>query len=229
MGIMDDNIAFSPGYIEDLPEVKFSVDELYDLSKQNYPELNMVLLQKRIGKLNVELQKASNYPTIDITAALGFENRNLQGASAFEENLQSNNWSPTAHAGFTAALPIYSGGAISGKIDSAVSQYNSIVYQERKLKVKVKGMIRSSFQEMSELKKQREMSLLMVDNARKHLKLTQRYYETGVGSQLEIRDAELSVLDAELTLIKTKYGYMITLANLSNLVGLGEKYLCSKK
>lgn len=229
MGIMDDNIAFSPGYIEDLPEVKFSVDELYDLSKQNYPELNMVLLQKRIGKLNVELQKASNYPTIDITAALGFENRNLQGAGAFEENLQSNNWSPTAHAGFTAAFPIYSGGAISGKIDSAVSQYNSIVYQERKLKVKVKGMIRSSFQEMSELKKQREMSLLMVDNARKHLKLTQRYYETGVGSQLEIRDAELSVLDAELTLIKTKYGYMITLANLSNLVGLGEKYLCSKK
>jgi len=30
-------------------------------------------------------------------------------------------------------------------------------------------------------------------------------------------------------LIKTKYGYMISLANLSNLVGLGEKYLCSKK
>lgn len=229
MGIVEETIEFNPVKVTDLPELKYTVNELYNFSLNNYTEIKMVKLKKDIGKLNIAVQQAAHYPSVDIQAAFGYENQQLQGVGNFSENLNGSNWSPTFHAGFVASMPIYSGGAVSSNVDNAVAQYNSVLYEERKLNVKVKNLIRTRYNEMQEFKKQADMSILMTGNANKHLILTQKYYETGTATQLEIRDAELSVLNAQLSLIKARYGYFIALADLSNIVGLGENYLCSKK
>ena len=111
----------------------------------------------------------------------------------------------------------------------AVSGYNVTLYYEKKVRLNIRSMIRSSFQHLNELIKQINMSKLMVLNAKKHMRLSQRYYETGVGSQHHVRNAELSVLNAELDAIKARYQYFITLSNLSNIVGLKEENLCQRK
>lgn len=229
MGLIEDTIDFVPSAVQTLPDLKYSIDELYNLSLYNYTELKMVKHKKDLGKINISIQKASHYPTVDIAAAFGFENKTLQGYKSFEENFQGDNWSPTVHAGFTASMPIYSGGAISSKVDDSISLYNAILYEEKKLQIKVKNLIRSSYQSMIELKKQSVMSRLMLENAKKHLILSQRYYETGSGTQFDIRDAELSVLNSEMSLLKAQFGYLISLSELSYIVGLGEDYICLKK
>jgi len=228
MGILDDNIEFSPIIMQQFPELRYSVNELYDLAQANSIDIRSVNMKKDLSKLNIELQKSSRYPRVDIQAAFGFENRDLQSKEERESAIRGNNWEPTFHAGFTASMPVFSGGAISGKVDRAVAEYNTVLYDEKKLQLNVKSVIRTSYHLMVELTKQVSMSRLMVDNAEKHMALTQRYYESGVSTQLEVRDAELALLNAQLASVKAQYDYMITLAELSHIVGLSEEQICKK-
>ena len=95
--------------------------------------------------------------------------------------------------------------------------------------INMRSLLKSYYQEMVVLKRQLEIARLSITNAENHLKLAQKSYDNGLGSQLEMQDAELSVLNAQMSFIKAKYEYMIALANLSHVVGLGEDKICLKK
>ncbi|HPA72380.1 MAG TPA: TolC family protein, partial [Spirochaetota bacterium] len=228
MGILDDNIEFSPVIMQEFPEIRFTINELYNLAQANSVEMRSAVMKKELGKLNIAMQKSSRYPRVDVQAAFGFENRNVQDRAGLEEGARGNNWDPTFHAGFTASVPIYSGGAISGRVDRAMAEYNTTLYDEKKLHLTVKSAIRANYHFMIELTKQVSMSKLMVGNAEKHMTLTQRYYESGVSTQLDVRDAELSLLNSQLASVKAQYDYMTTLAELSHIVGVKEEFLCKR-
>lgn len=229
MGIMDENIGVYPAVIDKMPQVRFSLKEIYSLAENYYPEMRIARYTRDLNKLNISVEKAAHLPTVDILGSVGFENRNLQYGSNLGENFTGENWNPTLHAGLKARLPIYSGGGISAKIDAAVAEYNRSVYQERVVLINMKTLIRNHFQTMFELLKQIEISRLMKESANKHLMLAQKSYENGIGSQLDMQDAEMAVLNADLSYLKAKYDYLTALANLANLVGLGEEYICQKQ
>lgn len=226
MGIIDETIEFAPMVDQKYWEVKYSLDELYNFAQQNSFEIKIVMLRKVVSKMNIELQKASRHPRVDVQAAFGFENRDLQNRDAIKEGLMGNNWSPTFHAGFTASMPVYSGGAISARIDRSLAEYNALLYEERKINLNIKSQIRSNYHLLIELTKQLQNSELMVQNAEKHLKLTQHFYERGQSTQMDVSNAELSLLGAQLSLVRTKYDYLITKAELAYLVGLNEEQIC---
>ena len=79
------------------------------------------------------------------------------------------------------------------------------------------------------MRKQVEILELAQDNAEKHLQLATKSYENGVGTQLDLEDAELAVLNAQLNFIQTKSDYYITLAKLANIIGVNEDYISGNK
>lgn len=126
-------------------------------------------------------------------------------------------------------MPIYDGGAISALVDSASSEYNKTIFQEREIIMKMKTEIRTNCDSLNEILKQIKMSRLVIENAEKHLTLAQRSYETGAGTQLDTQDAQVSVINAKISYITAKYSYLNTLSKLSATVGLGEVHLCKRK
>ena len=71
-----------------------------------------------------------------------------------------------------------------------------------------------------------EISELIIKNAERHLLLAQKSYDNGGGSLLELQDAELSVIKANMGYLEARYDYMMTLAKLSNIIGIGEESIC---
>lgn len=234
MGIINDNIEFSPSSVDELPQLRFSLQELNKLAVDYYPEIQIARYIKEINKLNISAAKSARYPIVNLISSIGFFNRNIVNNDTvddwkeIEENLKSDNWEGRLQIGITASVPLYSGGAIQANVDSSIAEYNKSIYIERNILIKMRAMIRNYFHSMNELVKQMEISKLIEDNARKHLMLAQKSYKNGIGFQLDIQDAEMAVLKAELSFIKARYDYLIMLANLSNVVGLGEEYLCIK-
>lgn len=226
MGIVEEAIDFAPVVVQSFPELKYSLEELYGMAQQNSLDLKAVEMRKQLSKLNIELQKASRHPRVDIQAAFGFENRDLQNKEAIKSGLTGNNWDPTFHAGFTASMPVYTGGALSARIDKSLSEYNAVLYDEKKTNLTIKSQIRTNFYLMIELSKQIQTSKLMVQNAEKHLALTQHYYERGMSTQIEVSNAELALLNAQLSAVKTQFDYFIAKAELSNIAGIREDQLC---
>ncbi len=227
LGIFDEDIEISPQAVSELPKVRYSLAELYTLAEHNSPDIRITRLTREIQKVNIDVEKAARNLSVDVIAAFGLENKNMTGQSA-EENMKSENWKPTFHAGFQARFPIYTAGGITAKINAATADYNKSVYNEKKILINIKSMIRTYLQGMRELSKQLELSTLMRKNAENHLTLARKSYEMGIGTQLALQDAETARIDAELFYQKARYDYLLTLSKLSGTIGLGEEYLCEK-
>jgi outer membrane protein len=229
MGIMDERIEVTPVKVTDLPRVKYTLAELIHLAEDNYPEIRISRLNKEAQRINIAVEKAGRSPVVDIWASLGLENNNLYDSENNELMVfKPDNWDPTMHAGITARTPLYSGGAIPSKIDAAKAEYNKSFFAEQKVLLTAKALIRNYTQVLAELRNQIDLSRLMRENAQKHLSLAQRSYDAGLGSQLDLKDAETAVINADVYFVRARYDYLMILAKLSNTVGLEEDYICER-
>jgi len=217
--------------VDKLPELKHALNDLYKLSSLYNPDLRKAKIQKLVSKNIIEVNKAKHIPKVDVTFAFGVENRILfskETGKNFGERLNSENWDPSFSAGLTASLPIYTGGAISAAVDISHADYTKMVYNERKIKMDVRSRIQNLYKNISKFSRQFELLRLIIKNANKHLLLAQRSYENGIGSQLTLHNAEMSLFKSELDYMKSRIDYLMTLAELSKIVGIGENYLCKK-
>lgn len=230
MGLEENEVlSISPRDIDKVPEVSCPLDDLYKMAEIYSPLLRMTTLEKRAAMVKISIENASHYPKVDILFGFGYENEQLYGLGKAGENFNVDNWSPAFHAALKASLPIYSGGRVSASVDSAVSEYNKISYKEKELLIDTKNQIRDSYKTLEEIKKQMEISDLITKNAQRHLLLAQRSYENGGGSLLELQDAELSVIKAEMGFLESKYGYLMTLSKLASIIGIGENSICKNQ
>jgi outer membrane protein len=226
MGLGEASFSVAPVPIEALPEVKYSMEQLFDVAEDEYPDFRIARISRSIQKTNLETEKAGRKPTVDVVGSFGMENRNLSGMGTIAEDIGPNNWKPTVHFALQAKVPIYTGGALSGKIDAAKAEYRKSMYTERQVITINRALIQNYVQSMGELRKQMDLAKLMKVNAENHLKLAMKSYENGVGSQLDLQDAETSLINADLYSYKARYDYLIALARLANSVGVGEEQLC---
>ena len=215
-----------------LPELKYSADELNKLAILYSPELRIFEEKKKIAKINVEVAQATRRPSVFITMGLGMENEVLylfnNAEGEFKDNFRPGNWGPVFTATITASIPIYYGGGIVASINSAVVDYNRIVYQERGALIRIKNNIERQHETMDELQKQITLSKLVVESSERHHLLARRSYENGIGSLLDLQTAEGGVINARIEYIKCVYEYYTTLALLCYTIGVEGEKICQK-
>ena len=227
MGLEEDGAAdITPIDRNELPELKFTIDELYKLADIYNPLIRRTKLEKRIARLKVSQEQANHFPKVDLLLGLGYENQKLTGGDNFTDNFKGDNWNPAFHGAIKASVPVYSGGRTSALVDSAVSDYNILSLKEKEILTGTKNAIRDSVRSLDEIQRQIELSRLIQDNAERHQVLAQRSYEHGNGSLMELQDAELSVIKARLGHMEARYAYLLTMAALANTIGIGEEAIC---
>lgn len=226
IGVMDTKIDINPVKIEKLPLLRYSVEELSKLAELYYPEIQIIRAQKRISKIKIDIEDSANYPKVDIIMALGYDNKNLQPVDTFYENFYRSNWNPSFYGTARAYFPIYTGGAISSRVNTSISEYNKMLYRERDLVQGVEILISSAVKGLEELTAQITMAELIYQNSQKHLILSQKSYENGIGTLLDLQDAELNVISSQKSYENTIYLYLMTMANISRIVGLPEELIC---
>lgn len=229
MGLEDSGeIELEPVDIDVIPDVTVSLDELYKISQVYSPAIRLAALEKKLAGLRITAEEAAHYPRIDMKFGFGYELERIRGAANAGDNFNPDNWSPTFYGLFSVTIPIYSGGAISASVDSAENEYNKSNYKAKEVLIQTKNQIRDNYRSLDDIKKQMDISELILKNAERHLLLAQKSYDNGGGSPLELQDAELTVIRAKIGYIEAKYNYLITLARLSQIIGIGEESICGK-
>lgn len=223
MGVPDDGTEFVLEENNEVPELQYTLDELIKLGELNYPDMQIVKIQKEMTKIKVGVEKAGHYPEVDLQLLGGYENGQLD-----RYVFDSANWKPSFAAAFVARIPIYSGGMVSARVDAAETEYNKMVYKEKDALVNLRLMLQNHYATLQELTKQLSMSKMMMENAEKHYRLSQKLYESGSTTMLELHDANVSRVNSEMSYMKARYDYLMTLAKISSIVVLGEDSLCKK-
>ena len=228
MGVDETEVDIENSDLKNLPIIKYTVDELTKFSNTFNPTVGIVSLNRKTNKMKVDAERARYYPVIDFYFRLGFQNTGLKGFDQFDQNFSSSNWSPSSSFSIQAAVPVYTGGLIAAKIQSAITEYNKSVYKEREVLIDIKRTLSSSFRNLAELSKQIKLSEAVVENSEKHLLLASKTYQSGTGSLFDLYDAESSLIKARLSLLSAKYNYLLTIAMIAQIVGVDEAQICKK-
>ncbi|AIL32808.1 hypothetical protein IX83_05305 [Basilea psittacipulmonis DSM 24701] len=205
----------------DLPEAApFSMDSLATLPKGLSSE---VLLRRpdvmsaenalRAANANIGVARASFFPSISLTAALGIASPAL--SSLFEGN--NRTWSVTP----SASLPIFAGGTIYNNVKAMQASKKAAVATYEKA-------IQTAFQEVSDTLAGEESYAKQLAVLNDQVKAAKRYadiadvrYRSGTDTFLNVQTAQISYFQAQQSLITAQYNALSNRINLFKAIGGG--------
>ena len=191
-----------------------------DLRKGENPVRSINILDNQIitSKLRIKQAWSSSMPSIEMSAGINASSADQLTRGYFDDNyIKSVN--------IRLSIPIFSGFRNKNNIQIAKLRLDQAETRlsggTNSAKVSLYALINTlnNYQEIIPI--QEEVLL----SAEEDLKLAQQRYELGSASILELLDAQLALIQASSSLVRTKYDAAIQVANLDNLLGtLDKKY-----
>lgn len=237
MGIDNLKVTIDPVEVDTLPRLKYSVSELFKFANMYNTSLQQLNVNIKKNKVAISLAKSEQYPRVSLGLTAGIRHRTMFNPpgknNSLSERFSKDNEDDDGKivdqfigVGVSLNWPLYTGGAISTKIESMIINYNKILYSKRSALLNIKNQIASQVRSLEEILKQLKLQKLNIENAKKHYILAQKSYKSGAGTQENLVNAEMSLSRAKVSYTQTKYTYLMKLAILSKIIGVNEDGLC---
>ncbi|MGX7688857.1 TolC family protein [Flectobacillus roseus] len=177
-------------------------------------EYSMLQTQDRLAQLDLKNQKAGYLPKVFLTSTYGYST----GRPQFGD-LLTKPWFNAATVGFSIQVPIFDGFAKKYKIIQAANSVQKIKenfnFLQNSIDLQVKqGQItlKNAYETLQEQKHN-------MDLAKEVVRVTKIKYEQGVGTNLELVNAESSYKEAQNNYFATLYNVLIAKVDLDKAKG----------
>ena len=214
MGLIGTDRDFSVEEVEIPLEIIPEIDTGFELIQKFNPSVKAKQYQITSAELSAKIAKGSRLPTISANASYSGSAENLGDAITNSFNDQKR-----VNTGLSISVPIFSGNSISTRIQQAKiavdKQESEYLTQLQDLSVQFQSMVDqlNNYQEIIPINE------TVLISAEEDLKLAQVRYTQGSTIILEVLDAQVSVVRARSSLIRSKYDAYIEQANLKALLG----------
>ena len=190
------------------------VETLENIDYANKAEYGKILMGQELNKLNLERYKKGFLPSLRARAGVS---EAIQRNNLFDKN--EAGWLPTVYAGLALNIPITDGKQKKSKI------------QQTKLEIEKTNILQEEYKRGLELQIQNHFrsyqnAQATLANTKKSLDLVQSIYDKtlikfkeGVGSSIEVTQAESQLFDAQANYIDALYDLLITKTDLDIALG----------
>ena len=199
---------------EDLEELETEVEAAAltsDIPYQQRSEVRLLDQTLNLQDLNIELQKSAYLPRVNATAAAQYQ---YQG-----DNLSDGFWAPTVLVGLSASVPIYDFGGRSARLQRARLDKERVVNQRD-------DVVRGISLEVRNARGTFNTARDRLQTTRDNFGLAQRIYDTtqikyreGVGSSLEVVQAEQQLYEAQANYLDALYDTLVAKEDLYIALG----------
>jgi outer membrane protein len=172
-------------------------------------DLSAVQAQQRAASQFALSEKRLSYPTLNVLAAAGqvpFHDHTLQDSYAA--------------AGFNLNIPIFNGGLFAARRSEAELEANARTRDVQEIQLQVSEQVRDAWYQADEAYRSLDVTARLVTQSREALRLAQDRYDAGLGSIVELNEAQLNETSAEITVADTTYTYLSRRAELDFAAGL---------
>jgi outer membrane protein len=148
-------------------------------------------------------------PTLNAIGAAGqvpFHDRTLEGNYAA--------------AGFNLNIPVFNGGLFAARRNEADLEAKARTRDVDAVKLEVDEEVQNEWYQANEAYRSLDVSARLVTQSREALRLAQARYQAGLGSIVELNEAQLSETSAEITAAGANYTYLTRRAELDYAAGL---------
>ena len=181
-----------------------------DLSKNS--SLLQLGIQGRMLESTIRMQKKQYIPTL--AANINY-NYNAMG----DDELR---WFPSSTAAVSLSIPIFDGLQKHYNIKQSKINKNMLDLQREDTERNLRVAIRNYNDQMALCIKNYQAADATVGIAQKSYDISEKMYEVGKATMFELNDAQVSLMQAQLTQAQAVYNFMVAKASLDELIGKEE-------
>jgi len=185
-------------------DLKAAVDTAY----KNRPELKQADNNIAIANRLVRLNGAGLLPSLSVSGQASHSGPSYPGVT-------QDNWSVTANL----AIPIYDGGTTRSRVRSAQSDLRSQIITRDQLRQNVSLEVRQGYLNTLSARSSMTAAQAGVDQAVDAARLAEVRFHTGVGTFLDVINAEAQLATARTNLATAQFQYQTSLAQLTRAEG----------
>ncbi len=159
------------------------------------------------------MQKYEYFPTLSLGGAYQWI------ASNNDFRFRNYDWNPYSYIGVSLSVPIFSGGRKLNAMKQTKVSINQLQWQREDTERNLELSAKLQMDNMSNSIKRFEAAQKGVEQAERGHMIAQKRYETGLGTLLELNDAELALTQTRLNYNQAIYDYIVAKADLERVVG----------
>ena len=200
---------------EDSPEVEFSMNlaGARNVAFDARTELKSFDAQRRASDQLIATARRGHLPDIIFDASYG--RRHVSDQSG----LNTFPLQPTWSVQLSLNIPIFDGFRTTNRVEETLHNYYNVKAQEEDRRQQIALEVEQSYLRVVETQERIKATEAAARAAKENLDLAQGRYAVGVGSIIEVTDAETLYTDAQTTYIRTVYDYKIADAQLARAMG----------
>jgi len=207
---MQYSISDSLVFIEKtLPDYAAGLDTL----NNNNNLIQQMKLQTELQDLNTSYEWTKHLPEIR-----AFGNWQVQ---AMDEYFVPKDWDyfNSLNVGLALKLPIFRGGSISSKVEQSEIEYKISIENLIYTKESVKNNYENVLLQISKSEEQISAYIVAMDQAERGYQISVKRFNSGLGTQLEITDAQGALISSQVNYLQSVYDYLLNHARLDLLLG----------
>lgn len=213
MGIDADQQIVISGSLLDYEETMFNAIVAADENLASNSDLRQFDLQTDMAKKGLEIQKMQLLPTLTSTFNYMYMSQNN------DFKMGTYRWDPYSVVGITLAIPIFNGGQRHNSIKQSEIQLFQLKEQRKDIERGLKLSVKNNLEMMNKSIEQVVATESSVEQAKKGYEITQKRYDTGMGTIVDVNAAALAVTSAELQYRNAIYDYLAAKADLEKTLG----------
>lgn len=184
-------------------------DSLLQSAQTQRADLTAAIAQDHAAHQFATAEKRLSYPTLSVGGAAG-------QIPYHDHTLQDD----YAAVGFNLNIPVFNGGLFAARRAEAEFEAEARSKDVQQLHLQVTEEVRNSWQRANEAFQSLDVTARLVAQSKEALRLAQARYDAGLGSIVELNEAQVSETSAEISAADANYTYLSRRAELDFAAGL---------
>lgn len=201
------------GDLDDYRDTMFETIVPADTSLINNSDIKQFDLQNEMALKGYEMQKLQFAPTLVSSFNYMYMSQNN------DFKFSTYRWDPFSMLGVTLSIPLFNGGQRYHNMKQSEIQLYQLSEQRKEVERALKLSIKNNYDLMAKSIEQVVATESAVEQARKGYQITQKRYETGMGTIVDVNAAALAITSAELQYRNAIYDYLAAKADLEKTLG----------
>lgn len=173
------------------------------------PDLAQAATSIDIANASIKVAKSGNKLSLNAVASEKWTDKDFPG-------MDNNTWS----IGISASYNLFDAGSTRSEIKGAEADLAKAKEQLRQTKDNAEFAVREAYLNMKEAEKRINTSKVAVVSGEEDFKIAQVRYSAGVGTNIDVIDAQVSLTSAKNDYVQALYDYNVNRAKLENAMGM---------
>jgi outer membrane protein TolC len=199
---LDDTASYEP-YTETL---KDSLASAY----KNRPEIQQASLKVAMAKDKAKIAHSDLLPTVGAAAIENISD------SVPANSKHNNNWT----VGLNVSFNVFDNGVTKAKTKEALSEITIALQEERQLKDAITLEVSNAYLSVQEASARIQNNKVAVNQSARDYEMARERYDAGLGTNLDVMDAEVAMTQAKTNYIQAMYDYNKSRAQLKKALGM---------